>query len=505
MMEQTNKNHLDLLEPYWRRKWLIIILAIAGTCISIAIALSLTKVYRSSTMILVEKQQVSERYVTSTERTPFQERLNTIKQQIMSRTNLEKIIDDFNLYADAKNTPRDEIIEEMREKIEVQIIGSRNRGGDAFNISYINKDPKVTMDVTNTLASMFINENLKRREQSVEGTSDFISKELEKSRLALEKQEAELKAFKDRHMGALPNQLNSNLRTLDRLQLEMQSVDDNLKNATDRKILLDRSLGSSTSTSGSGEVAGSSSPQASQLMDELDNLKMELSQMLTKYKERYPDVIIAKNRIAEIEEKLELMEEEADSLETVEKKKSPVRIASQADRDAMEELFLVKSEIGKLKRRERAIRSEIKMYEKRVEETSANEQKLADIQRDYDISNRNYESLLEKKISAELAENLEKRQKGERFRIIDPAYLPEKPFKPNRKMIVLMGFLISAGIGIGLIYLLEFFNPVIRKPEDLEGVIAYPVLAVIPEFSVSHAKKKIKAEKELRLIKGGKQ
>lgn len=256
MTKDSNKALMDQIEPFIRRKWVIILSFLLVFPLSVVYALMLPKSYRSTTLILVEQQKVSERYVTPTDVTPIAQRLSTITQQIMSRTNLESIIRDFNLNApkepgikgkilnkiglsNSSGPVMESLVEGMKENVDVNVHGRRRGGGDAFSISFIGKDPEVTMQITNALATMFINENLKIREQYAEGTTDFILGELEKAKRELESQEKALSDFKTKHMGSLPEQLNANLRTLDRLQLELQSVRGSIKNTKDRKSLLE--------------------------------------------------------------------------------------------------------------------------------------------------------------------------------------------------------------------------------------------------------------------------
>src|SRR5262249_3745158 len=253
------------LELFRRYKLWIIIVFIIGTSMAIMYSRSLSSLYRSSILILVEPQRIPTAYINPTVTSTVQERLSTISQQILSRTNLERIIVQYNLYHIGKQSqkepsffmkmnrelkdlisidiidlishfgfidfrespPMEILVDRMRKDIEIKVIG----GNNAFTVSYIGKDPLVVMKVTNTLASLFIEENLRIREQQAAGTSEFLVNEHMEAKRELEKQERALKEFKEQHMGALPEQMNANLRTLDRLQVELQTINDAIKNA----------------------------------------------------------------------------------------------------------------------------------------------------------------------------------------------------------------------------------------------------------------------------------
>lgn len=513
-MEQSQNDILEYLKIAARRKWFLIIPVLLGTFIAFSVALKLPPIYRSTTLILVEQQRISEIYVTPTDSTPFTQRLNTIQQQVMSRTNLEKIIGNFNLYTIEESKEKEktlyrikealgleaslkpsveELVEKMRDDIEIKVMGSGNSasgGADAFRISYVGGNPHITMQVTNTLASLFIEENLKIKEQYAEGTTEFLVRELSIAKKQLEVQESAFRKFKERRMGALPEQLDANLRTLDRLQLEFQSVNESLRNAAERKIFLEAQAGAVSTVTGQAPVAAP--------LVELERLRNELAALLSRYEETYPDVLIVKNRIGELEEQLSSTEKD-----NVLSKKEPDGESPRTQEGFMSpDLAAAMSQIALLKGREARIQRQLKNYQQRVESTPANEQVLTDLQRDYDIIFQNYQSLLEKKLNANLAENLEKRQKGARFRIVDPANLPEKPFKPDRPKVVLMGTAAGVGIGALLIFLLEVLNPAFRKPEDFEGLFEQPVLATIPQFSKV---RKIKRVKKLSVVNGRKE
>ena len=452
-MTQPGKNIFDYLEIIKRRKWLIAVPVLIGVASGALISYTMPAYYRSTTLIMVDEQQVSQTYVTPTDTTPIEKRLSTINQQIMSRSQLEKIVDDFKLYETGQvaqptglrarlkaalglttNQPhtKEDAVEMLRSDIDIKVVdvGAGKKLNNAFNISYSGRDPYQTMQVANTLASLFIDENLKQRERYAEGTSDFLSNELDKAKHELELQEQALRRFKESRMGSLPEQLDANLRTLDRLQTELQSVTGSIKTT---------------------------------YVSELDRLRSELTALTATYKDNYPDVVTLKNRIRELEEQMSL------------------NVAAQPD--AAGKSADTPADIMSLKTREAKLRQQIKAYEARVETTPANEQRLADIKRDYTISLQNYQSLLEKKLSARLAENLEKRQKGEKFRVIDPANLPQRPYKPDRVIITFMGLAIGGALGAGLALLFEFLNPAFRKPEEFTGLFDKEVLATIPYFS----------------------
>ncbi|HBG46038.1 MAG TPA: hypothetical protein DDW94_03520 [Deltaproteobacteria bacterium] len=505
-MEEPKKTIFDQLSVFIYRKWLFLAPLAAGTVVGLMLSFEIPEKYSSSTLIVVEEQQIPEEYVTPTDRTPFSQRLNVISQQILSRTKLDQIIKEYKLYEDQGpsrldralayitgndidySTPED-TIEQMRQDIQFTVIGEaggkkgQGSGGNAFSITYLGSDPQTTMEVTNTLASLFIEENLRVREQYAEGTSEFITSELDSAQEALEKQEQSIKEFKQAHMGALPEQLEANLRTLDRLQLELQNVTTNLKLNEDRRNVLEEQLSY-------GPIPASSSSMRGGLATELESAKGELAMLLSMFKETYPDVIILKKRIKDLEARLDENAGGSDK----ERRKNSLDVMN----PAYAELMSVKSQISTLRQRDNEILRNMADYQRKVELTPNVEQQQSDLMRDYQISLDNYQGLLGKKMNARLAENLEKRQKGARFRVVDPANLPDSPDYPNKPLVSALGLLGGGAFGTGLVFLFEFLNPAFRKPEDFEGTIDIPVLSSIPLFLPDAGKTK----PELKVVKG---
>jgi len=501
-MESKNKSIFDYIEIGMRRKWVLILPTVAGLVIAGFVARSLPSYYRSTTMILIEGQKIPEAYVKSMDQDSLRSRLNTLKQEIMSRTRLEKVASEFNLYdrkeargglmdviskltgRGGKGTvSKNEVVSKMKDNIDVKVIanGAVRVGGyrnpDAFSVSYISTDPELARDITNKLATLFIDEHSSIREHFAQGTSKFLKGELAKAKKHLEKQENSIKVFRAKHMGALPEQLDANLRTLDRLQLELQAVSSELRMASEKKSRLEEELGSVTE-------AGPSRPSG--LQKELASARKKLLRLRATYNENYPDVIMAKSRVKELESRLDSIAGDAGSavLESADPVTDNLETRTYSDPKTYNDFLDISATLSNLNKRKSYIKKQIAMYEHRVEVTPTNEQRLSDIKRDYTISLQNYQSLLEKKLNARLAENLEKNRKGESFRVLDPAFLPAFPFKPNRQQITLYGGAAGFGLGLGMVLLLELVNPAFIKPEDFAGLVPLPVLITIPSFSL---------------------
>ena len=498
------------------RKWWLILAFVLGTTCAAVYGNWLPPLYRASTLILVEPQHISTAYVSSTVTSTVQERLSTISQQILSRTNLERIILQFHLYQRHSTTgsrstasgtaqrylrellgprimqvisrfvpsfdysvpPMEVLVDRMRQEIEVKVMG----GNNAFSITYVGADPLIVMKVTNILASLFIDENLRLREQQAEGTSEFLATEHAEAKKELEKQERALKEFKEKHMGALPEQMTANLRTLDRLQVELQTINDALKNTEDRKILYQAQLTDLERQIARLQPGTTPDTGTTSLILRMESLKEELARLQAQYKENYPDIGLLKKQIRELEAQLvrgEAVEHVAHSSAT--SSLTPIGPVFTTQRQAINaQLQAINAEISALRTKQSRTAALIKDYEHKVEITFANEQLLLDLSRDYDMSRQNYQALLQKRLNAQISENLEKRQKAEQFRIVDPAKVPEKPVKPDRVKIVLLGSLLSLGVGGGLIVLRDFLKPSYRRPEDLQESVPLPVLATIP-------------------------
>ncbi|HLG21417.1 MAG TPA: GNVR domain-containing protein, partial [Candidatus Manganitrophaceae bacterium] len=318
---------------------------------------------------------------------------------------------------------------------------------------------------------------------------EFLDNELSNLKTILEEQENKIGEFKRAYMGELPQQLEPNLRALDRFQADLQSIQLSKKMAEDRKLTVEKTIEIMKQ-----QMAGINDPNSPQnlgsetglspLMLKLSQRREILASLQMEYKESYPDIIMLKREIQEIENQIGLAESGNPLQEGGRESAGKVfQLAPGYLADLQKQLRETEIELRGLRNREKAIEKQIKVYEHRVENVPAREQILLTLVRDYDNTKKNYEALLDKKLSAKISENLEKRQKGEQFRILDAANLPERPFKPDRVKIGLAGLLLGLGGGLALAFFREQLDSSIRKPEEVERVTSVPVLVSIPDFT----------------------
>jgi len=470
----------DIIEIVLRRRWFIIIpfclSIIAGICLSF----TLPKIYRASTLILVQAQRVPTNYVRSVISAGIESRINMISQQIMSRTKLENIIDQFKLFSEPEHEKMymEDKIEDIRERISVNIISRRE--ADAFTISFEDTDPERVMRVTNTLATYFIDENLKVREAQAIGTTDFLDDELNNIKAQLEELEETLLIYRKKFMGELPEQLETNLRILDRQQEQLIEKQKNFRNAKNMLIAFEKQMlelqnmqndVSMFSTDGLVEFEAEGSTRVDQLGEQLSILK-------TRYTDKHPDVMRLKRMIAELEDQIDQeLSESEESEEEVFFGNNYQELQMAQRNEITKEIKTIEADISK-------IQEQITIYQKRVENTPKREQELLSLKRNYANIKGTYDSLLKRKLEAAISVNMEKKQKGEQFRVIDPARLPEKTIKPNMKRLFVLTLAAGLVVGCGLVFLLEYFDTSFRRPEDIDSLLGVPVIAILP--SVIH-------------------
>ncbi|MCG8614761.1 MAG: protein GumC, partial [Desulfobacterales bacterium] len=473
-------------------------------CISITLGLAATllatKTYMASTLILVQQQSVPTEYVRSVVTSSINQRINTISQQILSRSNLEKIIDQFGLYENQPSMYLEDKIAGMRRRINVRIERARH-GAEAFSISFKGGDPRKVMRIANTLASFFMDENLKVREAQAIGTSEFLDSELEKTRRRLEERERRLSDYRSKYLGGLPDELETNLRTLDRLQEQLAAKNEELRETKSGLHLVDSKIADARQEAAAVlEATGNTETTVvdgaiSDTREKLRQAELAYEDLLASYTEKHPDVIRARKSIEKLEKSL-AEEKGAGSLlsdatsatsDSQLLTNSTIRALTLSRRQLVEDLAKLKDDINVLEEK-------MSVYQNRVEETPKRELELQSLKRDYNNIRDIFNSLLDRKLEAELSVNMEKKQKGEQFRILDHARMPEKPISPNVKKFFLLSLIAGLGLGGGIIFLLEFFDTTLRRDEQIEEDLELTILASIPKLKGSGDKKRSKIE-----------
>ena len=486
----TNEPTSVVIQVYWamivRRKWLVICSILAGIVVAGVLCLVLPKSYRSSTMILIENQKIPDDYVKGIGGASIEERLTMIQQQVMSRTLLSQTIEEFKLYeGQVERAGLESTIEGMRKAIKVETVGTvgvRGKSVETITISFSHENPMTAMQVTAKLASLFIEENLKVREQLVTGVSDFLERELHDAQKALEAQEQAISQYKSKHIGLLPEQLESNLRALDRLQSDLNATDELIHSLTDKVSLAEKFIkeyeagGTTSDTSG---TTATSHTGMDPLVGRLRELERNLTTLLAaEYKETYPDIVETKQEINSV--KKQLAAKYGDLAK--EKDGDQGKTFDPYLRELMKQRNELRVEVSSVKDRRLRLAEHIREFEQRVEQTPSREQDVMILMRDYENMQKNYQALLDKRLNAHVAENLEKRQKGEQFRVLDPANLPQTLDKPNRLLIMALGLLGGCGLGLGLAIGLDRVNPTFKRREEVEMLPGIRVLAAIPNF-----------------------
>jgi len=466
-----------------RRLWIAITLFSVVLTVTICLVKFLPNVYTAGAFILIEGQQIPSQYVQSTVTSGITSRLHTISQQILSRSRLNNLIKQFNLYEGLrKRVPSDEVIERMRQDISIEIKNTssgKRRGAHntvGFEVSYTGSNPRKVMMVANTLTSFYIEENLKMRARQATGTSDFLTSELQEIKKMLEKQEQRIAISKKKYLGELPGQLEANLKTLERLQAQMQLVSNNLIRAQERRDTLVRHI---SQINGNIPSSLEGDPTPDSLATRIDNLNDELAVLKSRFSDKHPDVIRLKHVITSLEVPLKNGNEEA---EPQPDSSSPTARPNPVKTRLQDSMIELDTEIKLRKAELEKTRDAIVIYQRRIENTPAREQELRVITRDYESTRQHYHSLLKRQEEAKLASSMEQRQKSERFQIIDPAIIPESSVAPNRVRLFLVGFFLSfvmAGAGV---FVREKTDTSFHRVEDLQAFTKTPILVSIPRI-----------------------
>lgn len=473
----TNLTLSDLVKSVWRRPLWLIVPVVLGLAAAWGALQVLTPIYRASTLVMVEKQKVPADYVKATVTMGMEERLSTIEQQITNRSNLERIVQEMDLYPELRQQePMEKVVRVARDNLTVA-----KKGDSVFTIFFKDPDAVKAANTANRVAELFIQENLKLRENQAQGTSTFLEAELQETKLRLEAQEARIADFKRMYMGQLPEQRDTNLSAVGQLQDKLEINMEALDKAETRKIILQRQI---------SELSQLSQPVIQQLPPistgpraptRLEQLQAQLAELRSRYTDRHPDVV---RLTAEIEQ-VRKMESQIEVTEASPMPSAPPPAPVRIDPMLKAQLDGVDMEIRGLQAERARILSDIGSFQVRLENVPRVEQELLSLTRDYDNLQKSYENLLTKRIDAHLAENLEKSRQSEQFTILEKAIPPAEPYSPNKLLLLAIGLAGGGLLGLIASILRDQTDSTFAEGDALQKAFpGVPVLATIPQLSV---------------------
>lgn len=537
-MEEEVKGLGDYLDIFRRHKYLVIIPALILIAASAAVAYLLPATYKSEGLILIEAQEIPHDLVKSTVTSYADQRIEIIKQRIMTTANVMEVVNKYNIYPEMrKNSPASVIVDLFRENMAVEMVeanvtdprsGRSKRASIAFNVSFMDKSPQLAQKVANELVTKFLTENVRTRTERATETQDFLGEEAAKFQRKIQMLEKKIAEFKDQYSDSLPELLEFNLNTVERLQDELaanqnqiMTLKDQVTTLTLEQANLQNYLASSTSP------VNGDSKQPSSIEAQLTQSKTEYIRLKAKYSSSHPDVLQLQRQISSLESELGINSSESDDLElelkqaqsqlaelqqrysanhpdvkvalskvgdletrlkNISKTANEANLIDNQPKQTLNPIYLqlnskidsTEREIVRLKTRQVTVKEKLTDFEQRVVRTHQVQRAHDDLIRDHDNHLAKYKELKAKQLEAELAKNLESENKGESFTLIEPPLVPSEAEKPNRLKILAMGVVVSIGTGFGLALLVEMLFGGVRGYNEITRITGFAPLVVLP-------------------------
>lgn len=471
MLGHRALNLEDYVTILKRRSWIIVIPAIILPIITYGMSRFVQPRYVSQTLVLVEQQKVPDNYVKPVVTEDLNGRLASMREQILSRSRLEPIIERFNLYGASKMS-MDDRIDAVRKNIGINPIQSRAGSLPGFYISYQASEARTAQLVCSEITSLFVSENLSDRTASAEGTTSFLQAQLADAKRNLDDQDSKLARFQEENSGRLPGQEGANMNMLTTLNTQLDAATQALARLEQDKSYEEAMLAQQTAQSSQSGGQGVA-PQTQQL--ELERLLSQEADLTSRYTEDYPDVVSVRRKIKEL--RAEMAKAPAPS--AIQTTSAPNRGDSLSVQQLRAQLRSVEQGITQKKRDQAQLTSQIRGYQGRIQSSPAVQEQYKKLTRDYTTAQSFYDDLLNKMNSAKMGTDLEKRQQGENFRVMDAANLPEAPTFPNRMVFAGAGLFAGLGLGLLIVAFLEYRDTAVRSERDIWAFTKLPTLAVI--------------------------
>lgn len=512
-----------------KRRRLQLLIPIAVVLLAtVALAFGLPAIYRSTATILIEQQDIPQDLVRSTVTSYATERIQTISQRVMTRENLQKIVEKYNLFQKERESINlDDIITQMRQNIDIQMVsadvtdpksGRESKATIAFDLSFDSKDAEASKEVADELASLFLKENIRLRSQMAGETSAFLSEEANRLSAHIADLEAQLATFKEKNTGQLPQLMQLNMSMMDRTVSELESTELEISNLEQRKVGLEAQLAQLEPNTGESpegrlrvlqmaylKASATYSPDHPDIINmrrEIDSLKAQIGQSdntssleqqilkiqanlavaREKYSEDHPDVIALKKSLAALNDDLVKLRNNGNQV---------VANSFQPDNPAYvstkTQLESIKISLAAAQQKRERLKVKQADYESRIVQTPKVEQQGMALSREYDNAVQKYHETKQKLLEAQVAVQLENENKGERFSLIEPPFVPSSPYKPNRPGILLLGVVLSLVSGLGFAAVSEYLDQTVRGSRGVSLVMGSPPIVAVPYMEVAEA------------------
>jgi polysaccharide chain length determinant protein (PEP-CTERM system associated) len=467
----------EFLTLLLRRRWSLLLTAVLGAAAGFLLAVAIPPQYTSHTMVLVEEPVVPDSYVKPVVSEDVNQRLASMQGQILSRTRLQGLVEKFAPFkGEAGRVPTEVMIEQLRKSIKVAPLnpmpGTSSHELPGFTVDVTLGDAHLAQAICTEITSMFMNQNIQLRQKQAEDTTEFLAKQLEEAKAKLDEQDAKLAAFQSRHMGALPEDEKTNVTLLAGTTTQLEAVTQSLNQARQQKAFVESLLNQ--------QLAGATpSGQTSQSFEQqLSNMKNQLVELQKKYTDKHPAVIQLKHAIAQLEKQIAATPARDQSATAEQKLAISVPETPQIQQDRAQLRQLEISINQKVKEQE-DLQKQIRVLQGRIELSPVIQQEFKALTRDYQTALNFYNDLLKKRNESQMATTLENQQQAEKFRVLDPPSMPERPSFPNRQLFTLGGICAGLALGVSIVHLSEARDKSIRTRRDVETYLGVPTLALI--------------------------
>ena len=514
---------------FWRRRRTFFMVTGAASVASVLLAALLPATYRSTATILIEQQEIPQELVRSVITSFADQRVQVISQRVMTTQNLMSLIDRYKLYPVIRQKePREVLLDKMREDIGMHMIsadvidprsGRPTQATIAFSVSYQSHSPDLALKVANDLASLYLNENLTSRTQLGQQTATFFSEEAHRQAAHIAELDKNLTAFKEKHRNDLPDLVQLNLDTMQRTEVELHDADNKVDALDSQRVLLEAQLAQINPTL---QVFSDTGQRVMGPEDRLKALKADLASYKARFAPGHPDIVSTEREVAGLEKEVKSEDETGERIRQLDEAKAQLARALEKDSpdhpdvirlqhtvDSLQKAVDAEAAVGKRRTatthsdnpvyiqvkgqldavavdRERAIkhrdelRAKFDDYQRRMSQSPEVERQYHAMSRELETAQLEYKTILAKQTETQVSENLETERKGERFTMIEPPQMPEKPISPNRILIVMLGLVLSLGLGVGAAAAQESFDASVRGPADIRQLLQVPAIASIP-------------------------